>query len=199
MAVGDGTKVTVIGNNGGARWQCVFHYETLTSFGPKSTELDGLIDAFTEVLIYKQITNDALDFMHDSNFIERIELRDIDDPTIGIDWPVPVADRLGKQGGDELALQLAVLIRKNTDKLGKSYQGRNYWQFLTEDFVSGGKITANELISLADWAATLLTIISVSLTFSFRLVVYSPTLGLMTPVTSIAVATKMKTQRRRAV
>lgn len=198
MAQGDVTKVIIIGDDNGAEVVNVLHYVTTSSLGPKTNELDGLYDALTENLIYKQLTNDALDFMHETASIKSIKLRDIDDETIGRDYIIPSGDGNGKLAGDRKANILALLLRNKTEKIGRSFQGRNFWNFGAENQLNGDNITSGFQTSVLDWYSTMVTIINFNLTFSFALVVYSPTLGTAEPVTNIGIRGRMKHQERRA-
>lgn len=197
MAIGDVTRCVIEGRNDDAIWQVVLHYETLTSFGPKSSEFVGLEDALTEVFLFKQLTNDALDFLHQDFTIDALYLRDVDDPSLGYDSIAPTP-HVGKLVSDYLPPQAAMLIRKKTARFGKQYSGRNYYPFGSEANHANGRYVQSFVDDVADWATLLLTIANSLLTFSFRLVVYSPTYGTVEPVINLPVISDTRTQRRRA-
>lgn len=198
MAIGDITQVTAIGKQGEAEFNVSMHYRTTSSIGPKQLELGGLVDAFLEVLIYKQLTNDALDFMPVTTEFTKLRLRDVDDDTVGLDFLIPSGDGQGKLGGSEpLPRQLATLTQKRTEKIGKSFRGRNYWPFLTEGLIDSNDIDPPTVVDILDWVVTTQGIVSANLLNAFVLVIYSPTLGTSETVTTFGVEGQLKTQRRR--
>lgn len=196
MGVGDVTKCTIIGNIGRDVFNIVLHYETAISIGNKQAEYDGLFDALSEVLFYKQLTNDALDFCSEKIDFTEMKFRDVDDDTVGADYAITPTE-VGKRGADRLPPQTAFLVRKRTGVIGRSAQGRNYWPFGDEGVQVGGNWEENFVSDVGDWSVTLIPLVNLTGQFAFELVIYSETYGTVRTVTQTESVNRTATQRRR--
>jgi len=197
MAIGDVTQVTIRGSTQDNPWASVFYYETLTSFGPKSSELWGLVDAVEEFFFYGQTRNDMLDFMHPSVSVHSLGLRDVHNPEVGLDNIMsPIL--YGGASGEALPPQTAFLIKKATGEMGRSKQGRNYLPLGTETLQNGGEWGTSWLNDVVGWFPYIQTIVNSTIQFSFRMVIWSKKLQVATPVTAIGAVSRARTQRRRS-
>lgn len=197
MAINDVTRCAIGGRYGDDPFVFVLYYRTTSSIGPKSQELWGLIDALEETLFYKQLTNDLLDLCHPSVSFNSISLRDVVDKSIGLNNLI-YPPEVGKMSGDALPHQSAVLVRKATAKVGRSYQGRIYLPGAAESAQNNGVLADWYLDDVASWLGLLTGIVNAGLTFAFQMVVYSTKLETFEDVTALGVDYKIRTQRRRA-
>lgn len=197
MAVGDITEVTVLGRAGNNDFNMVFHYETLTSFGPKEGEFLGLVEAVEEFWFLKTITDDILDFTGAGTYFDGLRLRDVADPSIGLDWAFSPSYQ-GAVPNDRLSQQVCMLIQKKTQKIGRSYSGRTYLPVGTETVCNGGVWDGTFRTDVVDWYTTLLGIYNSALTFTFQMVVWSELLQEANPVINVGSIGRTRTQRRRS-
>jgi len=199
MAVGDVYECTILGRNSQAPVVLVFHYETIVSIGNKELEMQYLFESIKEIFFNKTLINDLLNFCHLTVVFEEVKIRDVRDKTQGRDDLLePIA--VGQLTSNEAPNQLAMLGRKRTSLIGRSYRGRNYLPVGNRDsMVSNGQYGDIFTQNVLDWYANL-ALISVPLipNFFYQLVIWSDKLQVSTAVTTFGVVQDPRTQRRRS-
>lgn len=99
-------------------------------------------------------------------------------------------------GAIESPFQIAAVASLLTDRPGASYRGRMYWPAMGATVTTSG--TFSEAPSLpAEFAEMLVALGNTDGFVTAILGVYSPTVNVVTPVTSIRVGNVLDTQRRR--
>lgn len=99
-------------------------------------------------------------------------------------------------GAIEAPFQVAAVMSLLTGRPGASYRGRAYWPAMGATMGSGG--TFSEAAGAAtDFAELITELGDIDGTSTAICVVYSPTLDVVTPVTSVRVGNVLDTQRRR--
>lgn len=200
MALNDVYKCTIIGHNDQAPVVLVLHYRTRLSIGDKALEMEYLAKALDEVLFKKTIVNDMLNFCHQSVIFDEIKVRDVNNPTLGYDLLLE-APNGGNLTGNQLPQQNAMLLRKGTGLIGKSFRGRNYFPFgNTGSLDSSGQWGALFLANALDWFVSIAYILDPVLgtNFQWELVIYSEKLLVTNTVTTFSAIDDPRTQRRRA-
>jgi len=123
-----------------------------------------------------------------------IEIRDLDNPVLGQD----VATAQGGQLLGELApLNNAIVMKKLTDSIGRSFRGRSYIGGLSEtQFNNGGDVVAASQTAIRAAGLNALNLTGPGVE-NAQMVVWSSVLATDTVVTDIQVNTIVRNQRRR--
>lgn len=169
----------------------VFHYRQ-TTVNPVSSGAAELVNAFNTSLSALYVA-----CFSSSAQLESYKARNLTVPTEGFDLTrgTPLA---GTVTGDMIAPQNAELISWRTGLIGRSYRGRTYLPPTGESAVgSAGALGAGQLAAMAAFATAAMSIAATANWAGFQLLVYSPTLGTGTPVTSYAVRGGIVIQRKR--
>ena len=196
MAVGSVTLVGVKGFYGEQPVVITSAYETLTSFGSRELELEGLIDALEEVYFNKTVASDLLNLCHPIMTFTGISLRDATDKTVGLDHVLDPF-RVGNLTGEQPINSTCMLVMKKTSRIGRSYTGRNYLPVGSETMVVAGIWDTGFMSAVQDWKVLTRDIYNVTLNFTFREVVWSKTLAVATAIKSYAPIIEPRIQRRR--
>lgn len=199
MAVGDVYELTLLGKNSQAPVVLVLHYETTVSLGNKELEMLYLFESAKEAFFNKTLVNDLLNFCHETVIFEEIKIRDVRDKTQGRD-DLLEPPAVGQLLSFEAPNQLAMLGRKRTALIGRSYQGRNYLPVGNRDSLTangqyGDIFTANVL----DWYASIYLLnLPLVPNFFYQLVIWSEKIQVATVVETFGVVQDPRTQRRRS-
>lgn len=138
MGVGDITKVRLEGVRGTKVISVTRYWETTQSIGPKDTEYEALRDSLEEVYFFKTVDDDILDFCHSTITWYTWRFRDVTDDTVGIDYSVFGGGQQGTLTGDPLDIRTSMYGQRKSVKIGRRYQGFNYWPFGDESKISDG-------------------------------------------------------------
>lgn len=110
----------------------------------------------------------------------RISVRGITDNTAGLDIPYTSSGGAGSEVGDTTT---ALVVSLKTGLIGKSYRGRNYLPAVPEGAINGSLIDAVTRSAVETAYANFRPLTDVG-GYEFTHVIWSPTLGVMTPVQS---------------
>jgi len=108
---------------------------------------------------------------------------------------------VGSIDSDPISLNSGLVSSWRTDRIGRSYRGRNYWAGFPETYSNGRQISGSPLLGFSNSMAALLDAFD---TASLPLVVASKyhlgaprSTAVVTPVTHVIVNSGLDTQRRR--
>ena len=124
---------------------------------------------------------------------DTIEIRNITQPTIGLDYPVDIT---GNRASEPLPNQVSMVVSLRSSLIGRRYRGRLYVGGLCEDVSDSG--TWNSAFRQGmetiweDWLN-----ISFGVITNAKLVVYSRTYEIATPVEYVSISQYPGVQRRR--
>lgn len=190
MALNDIFRMSVEGLGPNAQLcVCVFHYRQDTIAGQDTGE--ELCIGFADDEI-----NDFAAVIADDCLIQKIETRNVTQPTFGFDFSVSPAVP-GILAGEVLPSQVSCVVSWRTGLIGRSFRGRSYLWPATEAMQNLGQWIPAYLTDVATFASTMQTIGETITGATYRQVVWSPTLSIATPVTSAIVDEITGTQRRR--
>lgn len=157
------------------------------------TQAEDLIQAFmNETALPESFTN----LFHSSCSFTGISVRGITDPTEGaddlFDTPIP-----GQNTGQCLPPFTSCVVTFTTGKIGRSYRGRNFIWPTSEANQDAGFLISGYIDAVSDYADDIRSIGDGIVAAVYQQVVWSPTLGVATPVTGATPRAALHVQRRR--
>lgn len=107
----------------------------------------------------------------------------------------------GQEVGEAVSNNVAIVASLNTAKTGRSFRGRSYHAGLPENYVAENRISTSAASLIVGYYASLVTLLAVQnaelVVASFQSGGVPRAIGVGTPVDSVAVNTRVDTQRRR--
>lgn len=194
MAVGDIYRVAIEGKMFANDVVNVVHWRTNTSVGTVESEVAALGVAMEEDFL-----PDYLGLIVPAYNVERIAVRGVTNPTLGVDvFPVGA---VGLRPGDPEASQVAGLLNLRTGQIGRRFYGKIYLPGIPDADVINGVISADYSLDTQGALANWLNISAVTGggSFGFNLIVYSRTYLTASVVTTGFVSASPGTQRRRKI
>lgn len=194
MAIGDIYRVAIEGKMYSNDVVNVIHYQTAVSVGTVASEVEAL-----GVAMENDFLPDYLDLIVPAYNVERIAVRGVTNPTLGVDvFPVGA---VGLRPGDPEASQVAGLLNLRTGLIGRRYYGKMYLPGIPDADVINGVISPDYSSDATGHLAEWLNISAVTAggSFGFHLVVYSRTYLSVAEVTTGFVSASPGTQRRRKI
>lgn len=194
MATGDIYRVAVEGKMFGNDVVNVLHWVVGASVSTPASEAVGLGMAMENDFLPAY-----LDLIVPSYNTERIAVRGVTTPTVGVDvFPVGA---VGLRPGDPEASQIAGLLNLRTGHIGRRNYGKIYLPGVPDADVVNGVISGDYS---ADAVAFLADVLTITATYGgdamlFNLVVYSRTYLSFNAVTTGFVSASPGTQRRRKI
>lgn len=181
MAVNSIYELTVryVNNEASTEFDNVLHYRAggVTVFDTQAEDLIEAFRAFAEAELLAAISNQVL--------IRQYRVIGVTDPTEFAESSV--LDLQGSQVGDVLPYQAAQTLIKRTGLRGRSFMGRMQLPPASESAQSDSRWTAGQLALMQAVGDSIIQVGGGVLTAVYALQVYSRTLLVGTPVTSVSV------------
>lgn len=190
-----GVEVRLIGDQNGVPVVNVMHVNVGAT--PTEAICQGVAEVFMD-----WFSVHMANYLHSSYTLTKIVAKSLANSSAPFYELIPTADNVGLNSGSAAAANAAMVASFGTGLTGRSFRGRMYLGALPQAFVVDAQHVSSSIAS--DWVDSLTALVTALDTAGYTLSVFSKfvngvarTVGILTEIVSIAVNTKVDSQRRR--